>query len=235
MQVSKQGFCYVLDRITGEPVWPIRDTPVAPSTVPGEKAAETQPIPTRPAAFERQGVTEQDLIDFTPELKEEARRILSDYKTGPLFTPPTLEPFLQLPGALGGANWTGAAFDPETQILYVPSVTMPSYYFLRKPDPQDSDARFVVHFLKTRGPMGPQGLPLLKPPYGRITAIDLNTGEHRWQAPLGDGPREHAAIRHLKLDRLGWPYRDAFADQGTLVRRPGRACLGCRCWHSLGR
>jgi quinoprotein glucose dehydrogenase len=208
-QVSKQGFCYVFNRETGEPIWPIHEVPVPPSTVAGEKAAATQPFPSVPSAFERQGVSDADLIDFTPELKAEAQQIVSEFKTGPLFTPPTLEPFIQLPGALGGANWNGAAFDPESQILYIPSITLPSYYFLRKPNPGLSDARFHVEFFQHTEPMGPRGLPLIKPPYGRVTAIDLKTGSHLWQIPLGTGPVDHPAIEHLNLKPLGWSHRGA--------------------------
>jgi len=208
-QVSKQGFCYVFDRLTGEPIWPIEERAVPASTVPGEKAAKTQPYPTKPAPFDLQGLTLNDLIDFTPELRAEAVKIFQTYKSGPLFTPPTTEPFIQVPGAVGGANWTGAAVDPDSATLYVPSVTLPSFFTLEKPDLQESDAVFAIKFKEFSGQLGPQGLPLTKPPYGRVTAIDLNTGEHRWMKPLGEGPRNHPALKHLDLPRLGWPYRGA--------------------------
>ena len=123
-QVSKQGFVYVLDRVTGQPVWPIEERPVPASNVPGERVAATQPFPTRPAAFEVQGVNEEDLIDFTPELREEALAIINQYDHGPLFTPPSLKGTVQIPGDGGGAEWTGAAYDPETSILYIPSWTL---------------------------------------------------------------------------------------------------------------
>jgi quinoprotein glucose dehydrogenase len=215
VQVSKQGFVYVFDRVTGEPVWPIEERAVPPSTVPGERASPTQPFPTRPAPFERQGITVDDLIDFTPQLRAEAIEILNGYVYGPMFTPPSVrsdnlddtQGTIQLPGWVGGADWNGAAFDPETQILYVPSITAPIVAALVEPDPE------VSNFIYVRGPprsvVGPQGLPLVKPPWGRITAIDLNEGEHVWMVPNGEGPRDHEALQGLDLPRLGVPGRPA--------------------------
>ncbi|MCZ6858401.1 MAG: pyrroloquinoline quinone-dependent dehydrogenase [Gemmatimonadetes bacterium] len=215
VQVSKQGFVYVFDRVTGEPVWPIEERAVPPSTVPGERASPTQPFPTRPAPFERQGITVDDLIDFTPQLRAEAIEILNGYVYGPMFTPPSVrsdnlddtQGTVQLPGWVGGADWNGAAFDPETQILYVPSITAPIVAALVEPDPE------VSNFTYVRGPprsvVGPQGLPLVKPPWGRITAIDLNEGEHVWMVPNGEGPRDHEALQGLDLPRLGVPGRPA--------------------------
>src|SRR3989441_3396064 len=125
-QVSKQGFCYVFDRVTGTPIWPIEERPVPQSTVPGERPSPTQPFPTRPAPFDRQGLTENDVIDFTPELRKEALAVLEKYNYGPVFTPPSLEkPTILMPGIAGGASWSGAACDPETGTLYVPSNTLP--------------------------------------------------------------------------------------------------------------
>ena len=215
VQVSKQGFVYVFDRVTGEPVWPIEERAVPPSTVPGERASPTQPFPTRPAPFERQGITVDDLIDFTPQLRAEAIEILNGYVYGPMFTPPSVrsdnlddtQGTVQLPGWVGGADWNGAALDPETQILYVPSITAPIVAALVEPDPE------VSNFTYVRGPprsvVGPQGLPLVKPPWGRITAIDLNEGEHVWMVPNGEGPRDHEALQGLDLPRLGVPGRPA--------------------------
>ena len=215
VQVSKQGFVYVFDRVTGEPVWPIEERAVPPSTVPGERVSPTQPFPTRPAPFERQGITVDDLIDFTPQLRAEAIEILNGYVYGPMFTPPSVrsdnpddtQGTVQLPGWVGGADWNGAAFDPETQILYVPSITAPIVAALVEPDPE------VSNFTYVRGPprsvVGPQGLPLVKPPWGRITAIDLNEGEHVWMVPNGEGPRDHEALQGLDLPRLGVPGRPA--------------------------
>jgi quinoprotein glucose dehydrogenase len=208
-QVTKQAFVFVLDRATGKPVWPIEERPVPQSTVPGEKVSPTQPIPTKPPPFDRQGITVDDLIDFTPELRAEALKIIEQYVIGPLFTPPsvrldkpgTTRGTIQVPGSTGGANWQGAAFDPETGILYVPSRTNP---FAADLVPGDSSQTNLEYRAGTRALIqGPRGLPLLKPPYGRITAIDLNRGEHVWMVPNGDGPRDHPELKALKLGPLG--------------------------------
>jgi quinoprotein glucose dehydrogenase len=214
-QVTKQGFVFVLDRRTGEPVWPIEERPVAQSNVPGEQTSPTQPFPTWPPPFETQGALVENLIDFTPELREEALEIFSRYTTGPLYTPPTIRDdgaggnlgTIELPGSVGGANWFGAAFDPETQRLYVPSLTGPFVADIEAGDPDFTDLRFVKGRRLWMG--GPQGLPLFKPPYGRITAYDMRTGELDWQVANGDGPRDHPAIRHLNLPPLGNPGRAA--------------------------
>ena len=215
VQVTKQGFTYVFDRVTGEPVWPIVELPVPPSLVPGERTSPTQPFPTWPLPFERQGITANDLIDFTPELRAEAIEILGGYVFGPIFTPPSVrsedpddtQGTIQLPGWVGGADWNGAAIDPETQILYVPSVTAPIVVSLVKPNPDASDFNYVRG--APRSVQGPRGLPLVKPPWGRITAIDLNSGEHLWMVPNGEGPRDHEALQGLDLPRLGAPGRPA--------------------------
>ena len=213
VQVTKQGFAYVFDRVTGQPLWPIEERPVPQSNTPGERTSSTQPFPTRPAPFERQGVSVDDLIDFTPELRAEAIDIVKRYVTGPLFTPPSIKSdspngtrgTLQLPGSVGGADWNGAAFDPETGILYVPSVTGTFAADLVPGDPARANLRYV-HGTR-EFVIGPRGLPLFKPPYGRITAINLNTGDHVWMQPNGDGPRDHPAIKHLNLPPLGQPGR----------------------------
>jgi quinoprotein glucose dehydrogenase len=204
-QVTKQGFCYVFDRVTGAPVWPIEERPVPQSTVPGEHTAPTQPFPTKPLPFEQQGLTPDDVIDFTPALQRVARRILQKYTYGPLFTPPTEHGTITVPGVAGGASWSGAAVHPDTGVLYVSSFTLPTILRLRKTAADEGSAPYVG--VVTFGPGGPQGLPLVKPPYGRITAIDLNTGEHRWMRPVGEGPRDHPALRPLRLPALGWPRR----------------------------
>ncbi len=205
-QVSKQAFCYVLDRVTGEPVWPIEEREVPASTVPGERASPTQPFPTRPAPFDRQGLTSDDLLDFTPELQAEMGTIMENFTIGPIFTPPTAEgmgkPVLFMPGSGGGANWPGAAVDPETGILYVPSVTRPSAFQVTRPDPHRSNFTYVLRSWLTLLD-GPQGLPITKPPYARVTAIDLNTGDHVWMTPLGDGPINHPSLEGLALRNLG--------------------------------
>ena len=214
-QVSKQGFTYVFDRVTGEPVWPIEERPVPPSTVPGEKLSETQPFPTKPPPFERQGVRKEDLIDFTPELRAEAEKVLSSFNYGPIFVPFELErPTVYLPGWTGGANWTGAAVDPETGILYVPSITSPIAFRLLETDPARSHFRYAAEPSEVALA---DGVPLFKPPYGRVTAIDLNTGEHVWMQPLGSGPRDHPRLRDLDLPRLGWPHRGAPLVTRTLL------------------
>lgn len=190
-QITKTGFCFVFDRVTGKPVWPIEERPVPQSTIPGEKLSPTQPFPTKPAPYEIQGATENNLIDFSPELRQEALAILNRFDHGPLFTPPTEKGTINLPGWGGGANWWGAAFDPDTGMFYIPSSTGPIAVRLDKPDPNRSNFQYVRTYEGTGlSVSGPRGLPLFKPPYGRITAIDLNKGEHVWQIPHGDGPRK---------------------------------------------
>jgi quinoprotein glucose dehydrogenase len=199
-QVSKQGFVYVLDRRTGVPVWPIEERSVPQSLVPGEKTSPTQPFPTKPPPFERQGFTEDDVLDYTPELRSRALEIVRQYEMGPLFTPPSEKGTIQLPGNGGGANWSGAAFDPETGRLYVPSITSPFLVQLIKPDPSRSNLRY------RRGPNNLatiDGIPVSKPPYSRLTAYDLNAGSIAWQIPLGDGPRRHPLLAALNLPPLG--------------------------------
>ena len=213
VQVTKQGFAFVFDRVTGQPVWPIEERPVPQSATPGERTAPTQPFPTKPAPFERQGVSVDDLIDFTPELRREAIDITKRYVVGPLFTPPSIKGdapndtkgTLQLPGSVGGADWNGAALDPETGILYVPSVTGTFAADLVSGNTVKSNLQYI-HGTR-EFVTGPRGLPLFKPPYGRITAINLNTGDHVWVKPNGDGPREHPAIKYLNLPPLGQPGR----------------------------
>jgi quinoprotein glucose dehydrogenase len=211
-QVTKQAFVFVFDRVTGKPVWPIEERPVPQSTTPGEKTSRTQPFPTKPPAFDRQGATEDNLIDFTPELRAEALEIVKRYTIGPMYTPPSVKTdtnlgTIQLPGSQGGGDIQGAAFDPETKYLYVPSITSPFVADIVKGDPARGN---LLYHQGTRMWMpGPRGLPLFKPPYGRITAFDMNKGEIVWQVPNGVGPRDHPAIRHLKLGRLGWPSRPA--------------------------
>jgi glucose dehydrogenase len=222
VQVTKQAFAFVFDRVTGEPVWPIEERPVPKSNVPGEWTSPTQPFPTKPAPFDRQGITDDDLIDFTPELKAEAREIVKQWTIGPMFTPPTVEGAdgkkgtMYLPGWVGGANWGGAAFDPETGVLYVPSVTFPWLGAL-----VPGKGRFAYQQTRQRldrvpGP-GPRGLPITKPPYGRITAIDLNTGDHLWMVPNGDGPRDHPSLKDLNLPPLGHMGRAAALVTRTLL------------------
>ena len=213
IQISKQGFTYVFDRKTGEPVWPIEERPVPPSTTPGERTSPTQPFPTKPPAFDLQGATEESLIDFTPELKKQALERLRALEHGPLFTPvSSMRSTVVMPGIAGGANWGGAGFDPETGLLYVPSRTDPTALQLiparESPslDPEHIDPK-QANMRYARGAHGSgheiDGLSIFKPPYSRITAIDLNRGEHQWMAPLGNGPRNHPLLKNLNLPPLG--------------------------------
>tara|TARA_Y100001933_G_scaffold4239_1_gene3996 strand:- start:227 stop:2176 length:1950 start_codon:yes stop_codon:yes gene_type:complete len=221
-QVSKTAFTYVFDRITGEPVWPIEERPVAQSDIPGERLHPTQPFPTKPAPFDRQGISEDDLIDFTPEIAEAAREMAKEYVLGPIFTPPIVRgsngkrSTFVVPGAGGGANFPGATVDPETGIIYIPSATLPHGMGLVAPPGGTSDWPYIIQ-MDTK--IGPFGLPLLKPPYRRITAIDLNTGEHVWQIPFGRGPANHPMLEHLNLPPLGSVFSDVVAEGGVLITK----------------
>ena len=211
--VSKQAFTYVFDRVTGEPVWPIEERPVAPGDVPGEWYSPTQPFPTKPPPFDQQGTSVDDLIDFTPELRQEALAIFERHVSGPLFTPPSLiddgpdrnHGTLQMPGVVGGADWGGAAFDPDEGVLYVPSVHSESVIGITESEHPSSDMRLVANSITAVE--GPQELPLFKPPYGRLVAIDLNEGEILWSVANGGGPRNHPALRDIPLPWLGQPGR----------------------------
>ncbi|MBM3771356.1 MAG: pyrroloquinoline quinone-dependent dehydrogenase [Acidimicrobiia bacterium] len=216
VQLTKQGFAFAFDRATGQPVWPIEERPVPQSTVPGEQASRTQPFPTRPPAFAKQGIAVDDLIDFTPQLRAEAKAIADQYVYGSMFTPPPVlgadgkKGLLQMPGWVGGADWNGGAFDHETGALYVPSINAPIISVVSAPDPKVSDFRYMNPLgIKERVVEGPQGLPLLKPPYGTIVKIDLNKGVIDWTVPNGDGPRNHPALRALNLPPMGQPGRAA--------------------------
>ncbi len=221
--VSKQGFTYVFDRVTGEPVWPIEERPVASGNVPGEWYAATQPFPTKPPPYEKQGVTVDDLINFTPELRQEAEQILARYVSGPLFTPPSIigegpqgtKGLVQAPGLVGGADWTGAGVDPEAGMLFVSTVRTPAVVGLTRSQHPRSNVDYVMESLDIAE--GPQGLPLLKPPYGSLVAIDLNVGEIRWRVPNGDGPRDHPVLRSLVLPPLGQAGRVSPLITQTLV------------------
>jgi glucose dehydrogenase len=215
VQTTKQSFAYVFNRETGDPVWPIVDRPVPQSRVPGEHTAATQPFPTLPAAYEMQGLTHDDLIDFTPALRQRAIELLRPFEIGPLFTPPAVpDPArgivasVHCPGANGGTNIPGGTVvDVESGIMYVASVkgcTAPRLLPGTEVDP-DATMDWV-----TRGPgglgAGPEGLPFFKPPYGRITAIDLNSGETLWWIPNGDTPdniRNHPALQGLDIPPTG--------------------------------
>jgi quinoprotein glucose dehydrogenase len=264
-QPTKQAFLFVLNRETGEPIWPIEERPVPQSTVPGERTSPTQPFPTKPAPFDMQGISEDDLIDLTPELKAEALEVVKRYRMGPLFTPPVLSSLdgplatLQVPADVGGANWPGGSFDPETNHLYIHSHTAVYLSGIVPANPEQSDMGYVGGQARAGGagpagargagpgpgpgpgafpagppaggaPAGPpggargggasvQGLPLVKPPYDRITAYDMNTGEMLWQKAHSSTPdeiRNHAALKGIDLPRTGQPGRTFI---GTLATK----------------
>jgi quinoprotein glucose dehydrogenase len=248
-QPTKQAFLFVLNRETGEPTWPIQERPVPQSTVPNERTSPTQPFPTKPAPFDRQGVTVDDLIDFTPELRAEAAQLIKRYRIGPLFTPPVLSSVdgplatIMVPADTGGANWPGASFDPETNRLFIHSHTMAYFAAVVPADPAVSDFGYVAGQARAGGPgaggaaapaanpeappaaagrgargaagrgrggVSVQGLPLIKPPYDRITAYDMKSGDILWQKTHSSTPdeiRNHPALKGIDLPRLGQPGR----------------------------
>jgi quinoprotein glucose dehydrogenase len=260
-QPTKQAFLYVFDRVTGQPIWPIEEKPVEKGDVPGEWYSPTQPFPTKPPAYDKQGILAEDLIDFTPELREEALKLTSRYKLGPMFTPGVLSkwpgPLATLTAATagGGSNWPGGAYDPETHVFYAESQTIVTAIGL-VPGGTRSDMNYIGGQAQSPdapartpgrggagggagrggagaaggaaaaggegGEGGPpgltvQGLPLLKPPYGRRTAIDLNKGEILWQVAHGETPdniRNHPALKGLVIPRTGQP-----GNVGTLVTK----------------
>ena len=224
-QVTKQGWAYVFDRATGVPVWPMPELPVPEGMIPGERTSPTQPFPTKPPAFAVQGLTEEDLIDFTPELKAEALEIINNYVYGPIFTPASLPDesagkrgTIFVPSAGGGANWPGAGFDPETGVLFVPA-TNGAFTPYMGTLPED-ESNFRYYRLQNRGVVGPRGLPLLKPPYSTITAFDMNKGEILWQVPNGDKMarvEEHPDLEGIDLPPLGGGGRHPVLVTSTLL------------------
>ncbi len=227
---SKTAWLYVLDRATGKPVWPIPERPVPPSDVPGERAAPTQPMPTMFGPFTRQMVTEDDLIDFTPELRRRALEVFRRYRNGPIFTPPSEQGTIVMPGSIGGAGWGSTAFDPDTRTLYVKGTNNPVVYRVKRGVPNDTIGyEWTVDLVnsglgvtadsdsakgETHTP--PAALPLIRPPYGNLTAYDLDSGRQKWQVPLGDTPtiREHPLLKGVALPALGV----AGAVGGTVTR-----------------
>jgi quinoprotein glucose dehydrogenase len=217
-QPTKQAWLYVLDRRTGKPVWPIPERPVPKGDVPGEWYAPTQPFVTKPPAFDRQGFTKDMLIDFTPELRKEAEAIVADYRIGPLFTPPAASKWprplgtIMNPNGDGAGQWPGGALDPETNIFYIFSNISYSVTGEVPADPRVTDARMMLGtatatgYSQARGGLTVRGMPLMKPPYGQITAIDLNKGDIVWQVPHGETPDEvrlNPALAGLKIPRTG--------------------------------
>ena len=240
-QPSKQAFLYVFDRVTGQPIWPIEERQVPQGDVPGERYSKTQPFPTRPAAYERQGLAIDDLIDFTPELRAEAVKAIAPYKIGPVFTPPVVSraegpiATLQMASQAAATNWPGGSYDPETHVLYVNSQSAVATLGLVPPPPGAApDVRYhqgtVLSGPRLAGGSGAaggggaavtaptvQGLPLIKPPYGRLSAISLDTGTILWQVPHGETPdtiKNHPALKGLTIPRTGRP-----GHVGSLVTR----------------
>ena len=224
MQVTKQSWVYTFDRVTGEPIWPIEERPVPIGDVPGEWYSPTQPFPTKPAAFDRQGFTEADLIDFTPELRAAALEAIQGFRLSEnVYTPSSLasaadgtKGVLSLPSATGGANWEGSAMDPETGMLYVPSRTALAVLSVEKDEQADVD------FSQAFGVRVPRvsGLEIVKPPYGRVTAINMNTGDHVWMTANADTPDSIAnnrALQGVDLPRTGVPTRAGLLLTKTLL------------------
>ena len=207
MQTNKTGWVYVFDRVTGEPVWPIEELPVPQSNVPGEVLSPTQPFPTKPAAIVTQGITNADIIDF-PEIGQVARATVANFVIGPIFTPPTIaidapgatQGTLTLPGSWGSTNWNTGAFDPETGRYFGFANVIPRVYRLEEATQEDAE---MDYWSPSRDAPYLDGIPLTKPPWGKITAIDMNSGEHIWQAANGDSLSDHPSLQGLDLPTLG--------------------------------
>jgi len=210
---AKTGVVFVFDRVTGAPIWPIAERAVPASDVPGERAATTQPMPTLPKPFAPQGFGEEQLIDFTAAIRAAARDFVAQFKSGPLFTPPSQQGTIMLPGNIGGAGWGGGALDPRSGTIYIKATNQPTLMkIIQRDSATDTvSAPYTLNLaasgslrFRVGGDSTPQ-LPINKPPYGTMTAIDLNTGAHLWQVPLGDTPalRRHPLLRDLNLPPLG--------------------------------
>jgi quinoprotein glucose dehydrogenase len=247
-QPTKQNWLYVFDRATGKPLWPIEERPVEKGDVPGEWYSPTQPFVTKPPAYERQGVTIDDLIDYTPELRAEATKLVSMYKLGPIFTPPVVSKWegprgtLIIPEVTGGANWQGGSFDPETKRFYIFTNVAIASLGLAPPEATQSDMLYVRGAARNPNPPpapapgapaagGPpagggggglnvRGLPLIKPPYGTISAIDMNKGDLMWKIPHGDTPdnvKNNPALKGLTIPRTGRTGRIGVLTTKTLL------------------
>ncbi len=228
VQLTKQGWAFVFDRVTGRPVWPIEEKPVGRSDVPGEASWPTQPAPTKPPPFESQGVTLDDAFDATPELKAKAVAELKKYRIGPIYTPPSLQGTVALPGVWGGANWGGGAFDRESGRLFVKTTRSPAIFKLeaynKSTQPEDRLDEVDAEYINRSPSSFVDGVPILKPPYAHLVAIDLNRGEIAWKVPFGDAPelRSQPALKGVPLpDRLG-----AVGPPGAIVTRGGLVFVG---------
>jgi quinoprotein glucose dehydrogenase len=227
-QITKQGFTYVFDRVTGQPVWPIVERPVPGSTVPGEMPFPTQPFPTKPPAFTDQGVSLDDVNDLTPAIKAMAQEQMKRFRIGPLFTPPSLEGTLQRPAQGGGGSWGGAAFDPDTGYLFVRAARGVGLNRVAKNDGSDPlvESAYSDRFARGGEGVSMSGLPITAPPYAVFTAVDLNKGEIAWRVPLGEGSsavRNHALLKGVTLpDRLGSPNSRG----GAMVTKSGLVFIG---------
>lgn len=213
VQLTKQAFAYVLDRATGEPIWKIEERPVPQTDVPGEWTAATQPHPTKPPAYDRQGVSDADLLNFTPEILAKAREAVKPYRMGEFFAPPSVANAadgtlgtLSLPGTLGGSNWEGGAYDPDTGVLYIPSRTDVAVLSL-VPGAEFSTVDWIQAPARTPTV---DGLPIVMPPWGRITAMNLSTGEIDWTVANADTPArvtDHPLLQGVEIPRTGIPTR----------------------------
>ena len=230
--MSKQGFAYVFDRVSGKPVWPIVERPVpTDSDVPGEKPYPTQPFPTKPPPYVDQGAELADANNLTPEIRALAQEQMKRFRIGPIFTPPSLRGTLHT-GAT--AEWGGAAFDPDLGYLYVRAARSIGVTRVAKNDGSDPlvDVEYSNVFARgggggdEGGGASVRGLPLVSPPYAVLTAIDLNKGELAWKVPLGEGSqsiRNHALLKGVTLpDRLGSPNSRG----GALAVKSGLVFIG---------
>lgn len=222
---TKMGYLFVFDRVTGKPVWPIEERPAPQSDVPGERTSPTQPVPTKPAPFSMQGFSEGDVVDFTPEIRQAALDVLRRYRFGPMYTPPSVQGTIVMPGSIGGTGWGGGAFDPVTGLIYMKTTNGPVMYRIYKMDTRTDTIDFsytadlVNSSVSVPVPGSSVTLPLNKPPYGTMVAIDLNTGAHRWQVPFGDTPeiRELPALKGVALP----PLLGVSGAPGPIVTRGG--------------